>query len=930
MSRHHPYMALGWAVLITLVVVLPFAAQKLYSAHRASPLSEPVVVADDPVAIVKSILVNGVEQDEVPTSELKVSRAATPDQGGQGGMQLILGDEVTTGPDAKVTLLFLDGAPERDNEVLLESNSRIRIGSVYDLSGKILVRQKGQLQTLTQKMRLDATDTAEYEVLVQSDGTNRLRVIDGSVNTATGNFARSTHPADPDPFTEVAAYNNAVEFAHASAGQRLLDVQIGQPGTTLRKLEQMVVAPGGALLRTSATTDEVDETLNWSNNVIIASQPSYTAQSIIPRWQTAAPRDQSFRNARRAAVLNNNPRAYGVLGQVYVDWGNGAKAIDQLTRSIAAAPSAQDLTSLGEAYRLVGNLPQAEAVLLRTVTQYPTYAAGFNALGNVYKDRAKVSQDRKNYTSAIDDLRNAKTQFERARTFDVAGVIVQANLGESDLALGDIAREQGRNNDALAQYRLAEQSFAQAERAYPAYSFSTKGLGDVYRGIANAAAADRNVTLSRDAFARSQQKYNDAIRNHRDLAEAYVGLGNLYEDAGRKAEATRLYQIATQVRPESRLAHYHYALALSDTNRRLAASHAAIYQRLERGIFKQGEKFRRAQIVIDNFRFGRRDPVVTPTPTPTPVNGTPTPTPTPTPFGGTPTPTPTPIGQPPPSGVFVKVPGVNGNRPDEALKKLQERGLVGVIRQQSDCKVTGKVLSTDPKKDERVQGGSTVTVLVSSAGENAVTVPSLKNHSLNEVERLLRNLGLQPKIRSKTETNSVDENTVLRQNPDPNTRLPSGCPVELTISVRIPLVQVPDFIGSTRDQVFQRLNRYFGELLRGDVTEVESERQSGIVLDQSPKPGEMVPRGTRINLVISRSQPIDNSVAVPDFRGRSLDYVKAVIERTRGTLRMGNISYKSDNAAPNTVIAQSPQPFQRVPLGTAVNVVIATSPIRIN
>jgi beta-lactam-binding protein with PASTA domain/tetratricopeptide (TPR) repeat protein len=891
-----------------MVIVFLFAAQRFSTHTAASARPESPVEIDDPVAMVKSILVNGVEQEQANTSELKVTRPSVPEQAGQAGMQLIAGDEVSTGPNAKVTLLFLDGAPEKDNEVLVESNSRIRIGSAIDLWGKILVRSKGDFQTISPKMRLDSP-TAEYEVDVQPDGTNRLRVIEGSVSATTGNFVRLMNPEDLDQIAGPTIDRNAVKFAHTTSNpqQPSVSLQIGVP---VLKLEQVVVSPVGTPLKNRASIAEIDETLNWSNPVIESSQPSYSAESIVPRWQTSQERRRAFRAARRDAVLTGNPRAYATLGDVYVDWGNGAKAIDELRIALAAEQTPQGLTSLGEAFRLMGNLQQAETILVRTVRQYPNFAAGFNALGNVYKERAKVAQDRRDYASATQDLRSAKDQYQRAQQNEAVNVIAQTNSAESDLALGDIAREQGRNDEALAQYRQAEQSFTQAGRTSPAYPFVPKGLGDVYRGIGLVALANRDIAQARDSLNRSQQRYTDAIRANTDFAEAYVGLGNLYEDVGRRDLARTVYQAATRVRPESRLAHYHLALALVDTNPRLAASNAVTYQKLEPGVFRQGERFRRAQVLIDTVRRGGGGGGPTPTPIPTATRS--------------------PTSVPSPGNLTVKVPGVNGNRPDEAIKKLKDKGLTGEIREQGDCKATGKVTSTSPKKDEKVAAGSVVIVFVSSAGENAVPVPQVTRRSLREAEQQLRNAGLDAKVERREETNSVEENTVLRQDPQANTRLKQGCSVDLTVSVRIQLVQVPNYVGISRQEAFQQLSRFFGTLVRGNVIEVDSRYPPGTVVSQSPSAGEMVPKGTRVNLAISRSQPVDTSQVVPNFIGRSLSEVSRYIESTRGALRLGQVSRRTDNSRKaETVISQSPQPNSRVPAGTTINLVV-TVPERIN
>ena len=176
MSHHNPYIAFTATGLMTLSVVLFFAAQHFYSAPGATRPAKPAPQNDDPIAVVKSILVNGTEQLEALQSDMKVTRLSAEDQPGQAGMLLAGGDEVSTGPNAKVTILFLDAAPEKDNEVLVDANTRVRIGSIFDWFGKVLIRSKGKFDTATQKVKLDVTGT-EYELMVQADGTNRIRVL---------------------------------------------------------------------------------------------------------------------------------------------------------------------------------------------------------------------------------------------------------------------------------------------------------------------------------------------------------------------------------------------------------------------------------------------------------------------------------------------------------------------------------------------------------------------------------------------------------------------------------------------------------------------------------------------------------------------------------------------------------------------------------
>ena len=857
---------------MTLVVVFLLAAQHFHSG--ATRALEALPQDEDPVAVVKSILVNGAEQTDVPQSDMTVTRVTAEVRGGQTGMLLVAGDEIGTGANAKVTLLFLDAAPEKDNEVLIDSNARMRVGSIFNLLGKVLVRSKGGFEAATQSVKLDEAGT-EYELVVQPDGTNRIRILDGALKITAPGAAPTLRRVRPSP--------------QGSPGN--------QGSTLAQELQQVILGPDGTLRQDRASQAEIEETLNWSNEVIVAAQPTYSAQSIIPHMQSWQERAQQFRIARRGAILNNDPESFETLGRIYVDWGNGAKAVSELRKAVAALQTQERLTSLGEAYRLVGNWRNAHVVLARTVRQYPDYAPAMNALGNVYLDQAKAAQDRKDYQAARANLENARQHYERAKVNSTAFVISESNIAETELALGDIAREQGRLDLAVNQYKRAEQTFNQVERAAGTYPFPDKGLGDVYRGISAVARIRQDNASAQTYFSRSQEKYRQALQSHRDVSEAFVGLGKLYEDNRDKDKAIVAYGQAIKVRPEMPLAYYHYAVAIADRDPTTAAAYARAYLKLEREVFKQGEKASNARAVVD-----RRPPPPTPRPT------------------STTTVTPPPPPSPDPTASPVKVPGVNGDRPEEALRKLRDRGLQGQLRDQPECKPSGKVVATDPRKDTRVQPGTMVTVFISSLGENAVTVPPVTNQSLSEAQRELQRLGLVAKVESTQETNAVPENTVVRQDPKASSRLNPGCTVELTTSIRVQLIEVPSYIGLTRQQALQRLS--FGQLTRGRVSEVVSGAPPGTVIDQRPRPGEMVRPGTRVDLAISRSQA--DYATVPDLRGRNLDQAKAMLSNSRLTL--GQVSYKTagPNQKVNTIVSQSPPAFARVVPGMAVNVVVAT------
>ena len=100
------------------------------------------------------------------------------------------------------------------------------------------------------------------------------------------------------------------------------------------------------------------------------------------------------------------------------------------------------------------------------------------------------------------------------------------------------------------------------------------------------------------------------------------------------------------------------------------------------------------------------------------------------------------------------------------------------------------------------------------------------------------------------------------------------------------------------------------------MRQVESERTEGSVIDQYPRPGEVVPRGTRVNLVVSQV----TFVAVPNLIGHSLGSASEIL----GAL---GLTYKVMEGNPkDDVTAQRPAPGTHVPKGTRIQLWFPKTP----
>jgi len=159
MPRKQPTLALSLLVLFCLGLVFLFLAQ-LHGKSAGAEMMDAAQNEQTPFAVIKTVVVNGAERNEAAASEATIvhsGRSSAP----QAGTILYVGDEVKTGPAVKLTMLFLDNAAEKDNEVLIDSNTHIQLGSVFTWAGRILARVKGAFETKTERARWSVRGT-EY------------------------------------------------------------------------------------------------------------------------------------------------------------------------------------------------------------------------------------------------------------------------------------------------------------------------------------------------------------------------------------------------------------------------------------------------------------------------------------------------------------------------------------------------------------------------------------------------------------------------------------------------------------------------------------------------------------------------------------------------------------------------------------------------
>lgn len=216
----------------------------------------------------------------------------------------------------------------------------------------------------------------------------------------------------------------------------------------------------------------------------------------------------------------------------------------------------------------------------------------------------------------------------------------------------------------------------------------------------------------------------------------------------------------------------------------------------------------------------------------------------------------------------LPVPNVVGKPLAEAEEILRDAGLNARIIGETYGNVpSGCVISQDPAADENVKAGREVDLVVSK-GPELEKVPDLVGKTFSEADLILKssNLDFGNLVYEYHPTAPVD--TVIDQNPKPETWTTKGTLVDLKISKgpEPKPILVRSVIGLRLDEAKSLLEE--AGLAVGEVTEQESsEFQKGTIMDMNPKPGEEVEPGTKVSLVVSKGKRDQNQqeivVSVP-------------------------------------------------------------------
>lgn len=199
-------------------------------------------------------------------------------------------------------------------------------------------------------------------------------------------------------------------------------------------------------------------------------------------------------------------------------------------------------------------------------------------------------------------------------------------------------------------------------------------------------------------------------------------------------------------------------------------------------------------------------------------------------------------------------------------------------------------------------------------------LPNVVARQVDDATRLLEEQGLELVIDGEEHSPARLEGSILSQEPPAGTMVKSGRPVKVVVSKGGQLIRLPYLVGVTVRQA--SLTLADAGLVPGDVEWAYSDSlPAEIVLATTPEAGSLVPKGSRVQLLVNQGGDQD-TVAMPDLMGTQLTKARDSLEKLG--LELGVvIRQQSRDLLPGTVLEQSEPTGTMVHRGAVIDLVVA-------
>lgn len=271
----------------------------------------------------------------------------------------------------------------------------------------------------------------------------------------------------------------------------------------------------------------------------------------------------------------------------------------------------------------------------------------------------------------------------------------------------------------------------------------------------------------------------------------------------------------------------------------------------------------------------------------------------------------------------LEVPGVVGRTRSEAEDIMRRAGFkVQFTETQSEAVEIGKVISQNPAASSRLERGQLVMLTV-SGGRGQQEVPDLRDLSVDSAREHLKRLGLELVVLEVAENGfrPGDPVTVLRQEPEPGSRVSVGSRITVFVPIPVPDDAPPAQVGGAKHHAPRLEGLTVGqarELAKEQGVELEfaeSAEDTAVITFQEPPPGDPLAKSSPTVLVRTASSSV-----VPSLSGLTLEQAR---KRVQGSdLVVGSVK-RTYGPVDGEILGQRPSAGIEVLAGSQVDLVVA-------
>jgi len=205
-------------------------------------------------------------------------------------------------------------------------------------------------------------------------------------------------------------------------------------------------------------------------------------------------------------------------------------------------------------------------------------------------------------------------------------------------------------------------------------------------------------------------------------------------------------------------------------------------------------------------------------------------------------------------------------------------------------------------------------------GINKVTVPNLTTKTVAEATTSLENVQLVLGVETPKNDDNAPKGTIISQDPAAGELLEQGQKVNITVSNGKEQVAIPELVDLESTEAATTALET-ARLVLGRVTPRDSDKPEGTVIAQSPKAGETVDVGTKINIVVS-----SGNVPVPDLLGMDQIAATNALSKLGFLVAINPVTIADGTVPAGTVVKQNPIADSMVLKGSKITLTLSKLP----